>query len=174
MNFLEAFEDAYPELGADVFIAETARLIGSVTLGSQVNVWYGAVLRGDVGTIVVGARSNIQDLACVHMTGGVSNVLIGDDVTVGHGAIIHGAKVGDGALIGMGSILLDNAEIGPQTIIGAGALVTPNTKIPPRSLVLGNPGRVIRQLSDAELQTGKLGAEVYLGLSASYRKRPKP
>lgn len=171
MRSLEAFEQAFPQLGQDVFIADTARVIGKVTLGDQVNIWYGAVLRGDVGTIVVGARTNIQDLACLHMTGEVSNVLIGNDVTVGHGAIIHGATVRDGALIGMGSILLDNAEIGAESLIGAGAVVTPNTKIPPRSLVLGNPGRVVRQLNAAEMQSGKLGAEVYLGLSTSYRKR---
>ena len=104
MTQLVGFQGYQPQLGARVFIADTARVIGNVELGDDVNLWFGSVLRGDVGKITVGARSNVQDLACLHMTRDVSNVVIGTDVTIGHGAIIHGASVGDGCLIGMGSI----------------------------------------------------------------------
>ncbi len=169
MSRIISFEGHRPRLGLHVFVADTACVIGQVELGDEVSVWYGAVLRGDVGRIVVGARSNIQDLACLHMTGGVSHVHVGCDVTVGHGALVHGARVGDGALIGMGSILLDNAEIGEQSVVGAGAVVTPNTKIPPRSLVLGSPARVVRELSREDFEQGKVGARVYTDLAARFR-----
>jgi carbonic anhydrase/acetyltransferase-like protein (isoleucine patch superfamily) len=167
-NNLIAFEGHEPRLGSDVFIADSARIIGQVELGDQVNVWFGAVLRGDVGRIVIGARTNVQDLACLHMTTGISNVLIGADVTVGHAAVVHGAVVGDGTLIGMGSILLDNSEVGPESIVGAGALVTANTKLPPRSLILGSPARVVRQLSESEYREGRAGALGYLDLARRY------
>lgn len=166
---LIVFEGREPVLGRDVFIAETASVIGQVELGDEVSVWYGAVLRADVGSIVIGPKTNIQDLACLHMTTGISEVRIGAEVTVGHRALVHGARVGDGALIGMGSILLDNAEIGEESIIGAGALVTANTKIPPRSLVLGSPGRVIREVTPAERAQGRAGALEYAALARRFR-----
>ncbi len=170
MNRLVEFAGVRPRVGSGVFIADTARVIGKVELEDDVSIWYGAILRGDVGSIRVGQKSNIQDLACLHMTGGVSNVVVGAEVTVGHGAIIHGASVGDGALIGMGSILLDNAEIGAESIVGAGAVVTAGTKIPPRSLVLGSPARVVRTLSAGEYQQGRGGAFVYLELAQRFAK----
>ena len=168
MSQLVEFEGERPSVGSSVFIADTARVIGRVALEDGVSIWYGAVLRGDVGSIRVGRKSNIQDLACLHMTGGISNVVVGAECTVGHGAIIHGATVGDGVLIGMGSILLDNAEIGAESIVGAGALVTPGTKIPPRSLVLGSPARVVRELSPGEYQQGRGGAAVYQELAQRF------
>jgi carbonic anhydrase/acetyltransferase-like protein (isoleucine patch superfamily) len=171
MNPLEAFEGNTPSVGERVFIAETARIIGRVTLADDVNIWYGAVLRGDVGAIRIGARSNVQDLACLHMTDGVSNVEIGEDVTVGHGAIVHGAKVGDGALIGMGSLLLDNAEVGPEAVVAAGSLLTENMRVPPRTLVVGRPARVVRELSNDDRHRGRLGAAHYLDLVARYTQQ---
>jgi len=169
MTSLLSFEGHEPRLGQSVFIADSARVIGQVQLGDQVSIWFGAVLRGDVGAIEVGPRSNIQDLACLHMTGGVSHVSVGADVTIGHAALVHGASIADGCLIGMGSILLDNVEVGAESIIGAGALLTANTKIPPRSLVLGSPARVVRELTAAEYQQGRSGASDYTNLSARYR-----
>lgn len=166
-NILE-FRGHQPRIGAGTFIADSARVIGAVELGESVSIWFGAVLRGDVGSISIGPRSNVQDLACLHMTDGVSNVRIGANVTVGHGAIVHGAIVGDGCLIGMGSILLDNVVVGEECIIGAGALVTANKKIPPRSLVLGNPGRVVRELSEDELMQVRQSAPHYVELAAGY------
>jgi len=171
MSQLLEFQGQLPRLGARVFIADTARVIGNVELGDDVNLWFGSVLRGDVGKITVGARSNVQDLACLHMTRDVSNVVIGVDVTIGHGAIVHGASVGDGCLIGMGSVLLDNVELGAECIVGAGAVVTQNKRFPARSLVLGNPARVVRELSAEEYSAGRRGAESYLELVERYGSR---
>lgn len=169
MNQLVDFLGYRPRVGARVFIADTARVIGNVELGDDVSVWFGSVLRGDVGKITIGARSNVQDLACVHMTREVSNVVIGADVTIGHGAIVHGATVGDGCLIGMGSILLDNVELGSECIVGAGTMLTANKQFSPRSLVIGNPGRVVRELTEHEYTAGRRGAEGYLELVERYR-----
>lgn len=169
MSPLSSFDGHTPVLGQRVFVAEGARIIGRVTLADDVNVWYGAVLRGDVGSIRIGARTNIQDLACLHMTEGVSNVVIGEDVTVGHGAIVHGAKVGNGALIGMGSLLLDNVEVGDEAVVAAGSLLTQGTRVPPKTLVVGRPARVVRELDEKDRQQGRLGAEHYVELVARYR-----
>lgn len=158
-----------PQLGRDVFVADGAVIAGDVELGDQASVWYGAVLRGDVGFIRIGARSNVQDLACIHMTTGVSNTIVGEDVTIGHGAIIHGGIIGDRALIGMGSVILDNAEIGEEALIAAGAVVPPRMKVPPRVLVRGQPGRVIRELTAEETRLGLRGAEDYVKLAAKHR-----
>lgn len=172
MSSIESFAGHTPTLGERVFLANSARVIGRVTLGDDVNVWYGAVLRGDVGTIRIGARTNIQDLACLHMTEGVSSVEIGEDVTVGHGAIVHGAKVADAALIGMGSLLLDNVEVGAEAIVAAGSLLTQGTRVPPRTLVVGRPAKVVRELNEADRQQGRLGAIHYLELVKRYRGEP--
>lgn len=143
--------------------------MGDVHLGDGANVWYGSVLRGDVMPIRVGARTNIQDLTVVHVTSGEYPTHIGHDVTVGHRAIIHGCTVGDFCLIGMGAILLDGAEIGDYSLIGAGAVVTPGTKIPPGSLVLGSPGRVVRQVSDEEREGFVDSARHYVELARRHR-----
>lgn len=155
--------------GQDVYIAPTAVVLGDVELGDQVSIWYGAVLRGDVGSIRVGARSNLQDLCCVHMTEGISHSLIGCDVTVGHAAIIHGATVGNGALIGMGALLLDNAEVGEGALVAAGSLVTAGMKIPPRTLAVGRPARVVRELRPEEVQRGLASALHYVELAQRHR-----
>lgn len=158
-----------PQLGPDVFIADSAAVIGEVELGAAVSVWYGAVLRGDMGFIRVGARSNVQDLVCIHMTGDLSNTEIGEDVTIGHSAVIHGARIGDRALIGMGAILLDNVEIGEAALVAAGSVVPPRMRVPPRTLVRGQPARVVRELTDAEARLGLEGAEHYLELARRHR-----
>jgi carbonic anhydrase/acetyltransferase-like protein (isoleucine patch superfamily) len=127
------YEGVMPILGRDVFIAPGAYVIGRVTIGDESSVWFGSVLRGDVGAIVIGARSNVQDLSMIHMTGGVSTARIGDDVTVGHGVTLHGCDIGDRCLIGMGSIVLDGVKIGDDCVIAAGTLLTPRMVIPPGS-----------------------------------------
>lgn len=157
-----------PRYPASAFVAPGAVLIGDVELGEDASVWFGAVLRGDVGSIRIGARSNLQDLVCVHMTGGHSVTEIGREVTVGHGAILHGCTVGDRALVGMGATLLDLAVVGEGSVVAAGSLVPPRMVIPPRSLVRGNPARVVREVNEAEARLGIDGAEHYVESARQY------
>jgi len=158
-----------PRLGRDVFVAPNATLIGDVELGDEASVWFGCVLRGDIGSIRVGARTNVQDLVCMHLTDGVSVTTIGADVTIGHGAILHGCTVGDRCLIGMGSILLDNAVIGEGSLVAAGSLVPPRFVAPPRSLIRGNPAKIIREVTEDEGRLGIMGAEHYVEHARRYR-----
>jgi carbonic anhydrase/acetyltransferase-like protein (isoleucine patch superfamily) len=150
-----------PVLGRDVYIAQTAVVLGDVTLGDHSSVWYGAVLRGDIHRIEIGHHTNIQDLAVVHLADDFP-CLIGNWVTVGHSAIVHACTVGDETLVGMGACLLDGAVVGRQCLIGAKALVTPGTQIPDGSMVLGAPARVVRALSEAERGQLKLWAGKYV------------
>ncbi len=168
MNVL-AFGGKVPVIGEGVYLAPTAVVIGDVTIGEGSSVWFGTVVRGDVGWIRIGKRTNVQDLTMVHVTGGLANTTIGDEVTIGHRAILHGCVIEDGCLIGMGAIVMDEAVVGEGSLVGAGALVTPGTKIPPRSLVLGSPAKVIRPLRDEEARLGPHGVAVYLDLARSYR-----
>ncbi|MBK8252084.1 MAG: gamma carbonic anhydrase family protein [Polyangiaceae bacterium] len=164
------FRGKVPVIGRDVWIAPNATVIGEVELGDESNIWFGAVLRGDIGAIRIGARTNIQDLVCVHLTDGISSAIVGSDVTVGHGAILHGCVVGDRCLIGMGSILLDNAVIGEGSVIAAGSLIPPRMVIPPGSLVRGNPGKVIRPVTEDEAKMGPSGAEHYVRGARYFRE----
>jgi gamma-carbonic anhydrase len=161
-----------PRLGRDVFVAPNATLIGDVELGDEASVWFGCVLRGDIGSIRIGARTNVQDLVCMHLTDGVSVTVVGADVTIGHGAILHGCTVGDRCLIGMGSILLDNAVIGEGSLVAAGSLVPPRMVVPPRSLVRGNPAKVLREVTEDEGRLGIMGAEHYVEHARRYRLTP--
>ncbi|WP_437923952.1 gamma carbonic anhydrase family protein [Sorangium sp. So ce291] len=158
-----------PRLGRDVFLAPNATVIGDVELGDEASVWFGAVLRGDIGAIRVGPRTNVQDLACLHLTSGVSQTIIGADVTIGHGAILHGCLVGDGCLIGMGSILLDNVEIGEGSVVAAGAVVPPGKVFPPRSLVRGNPARLLGEVRPDQAELGRMGAASYVENARRFR-----
>jgi carbonic anhydrase/acetyltransferase-like protein (isoleucine patch superfamily) len=137
-----------PVLGRDAWVADTASVIGDVVLGDEASVWFGAAVRGDYMPIRIGARTNIQDNAVVHITHETAATTIGDDVTVGHGAIVHGATVGNLCLIGMGAIVLDGAVVGEGSFVAAGTLVTPGTLIAARSFVMGRPGKVVRQVDD--------------------------
>jgi carbonic anhydrase/acetyltransferase-like protein (isoleucine patch superfamily) len=139
------------------FVAENAAVMGDVTLGTDASVWFGCVLRGDDAPIRIGDRTNIQDLTMVHADPGVPYD-IGAEITVGHRAILHGKVIEDRCLIGMGAILLAGTVIGAESLIGAGTVVTENKVIPPRSLVLGMPGKIIRQLTDEEVETLILAA----------------
>ena len=154
-----------PKLGRGVYIARGAVVIGDVTLGAHSSVWYNAVLRGDINRIVVGHHSNIQDNAVLHLADDFGCIL-GNWVTVGHGAIVHACKIGDETLVGMGAVVLDGAVVGRQCLIGAKALVTSGTKIPAGSLVLGAPAKVVRKLSPEERAHLKWWAEKYVGNTA--------
>jgi carbonic anhydrase/acetyltransferase-like protein (isoleucine patch superfamily) len=169
MALILPYAGRLPRIEPGAWVAPNATLIGDVTLLEGASVWFGAVLRGDVGPIVVGRRSNIQDLVCVHATEDLSTTTIGDEVTVGHGAVIHGCRIGDGVLVGMGAIVLDNAEIGNESLLAAGALVTPRTVVAARSLVRGNPAKWVREVSDAEGRLGRDGAAHYVAKALAYR-----
>lgn len=159
------FLDVHPQFDESVFIAENATVIGDVTIGREASIWFGAVLRGDVHWIHVGARTNVQDGAIVHVTNATAPTWIGDDVTIGHGAIVHGCTLRGRALVGMGAVLLDHCDIGEDCLIGARALVTGRTKIPPRSLVIGSPARVVRTLTDEEVEMVRANAANYVRYS---------
>jgi carbonic anhydrase/acetyltransferase-like protein (isoleucine patch superfamily) len=133
----------------NAYIADTARVIGDVRLGESVNIWYGAAIRGDVAPVVIGDRSNVQDNAVIHCDHRYANV-IGSDVIIGHGAIVHGEFIGDNTLIGMGAIVLGRTRIGSGCVIGAGALVPPGLEVPDGSVVMGVPGKVVRPTNDAD------------------------
>ncbi len=136
-------------LSDDYFVAPNATLIGSVTLGHQVSIWFNAVLRGDNDEIIIGDRSNVQDGAILHTDPGL-RLAIGEDVTVGHKAMLHGCSVGNGSLIGINAVILNEAQIGANCLIGANTLIPEGKVIPEGSLVLGSPGKVVRQLTDPE------------------------
>lgn len=158
---LDRFLRKQPRLGEGVYLASTAVVLGDVTLGARSSVWYNAVLRGDINQIIVGACSNIQDNAVVHLADEFP-CIIGQWVTVGHSAIVHACTVEDECIIGMGATILDGAVIGAQSIIGANALVTQGTVIPPGSMVLGSPAKVKRPLTATERAGLKLWAEKYV------------
>ena len=159
-----------PVIGRDVFVAPNATLIGDVTLGDEASVWFGAVLRADIGKIRIGARTNLQDLVCVHLTDGLSWTLVGEDVTVGHGAILHGCTIGDGCLIGRGSILLDNVEIGAGSVVAAGSVVPPRMVVPPRSMVRGSPAKVLGEVKPEQAELGRSGAAHYVENARRFRE----
>lgn len=168
---IRPFKGKVPKIAASAFIADGVVIIGDVEIGEQASIWYNCVLRADVGMIRVGARSNVQDGSCLHMTSDLSHAIIGEEVTVGHNAIVHGATVHDGALIGMGSILLDNAVIGAESLIAAGSLVPPpRMQVPAHSMVRGQPGRVMRELNAEERLEGRRGALHYVELAAEHAK----
>lgn len=168
MAIVLPFRDVWPDIGRDVFLAPNATITGDVELADEVSIWFGAVIRGDAGSVRIGARTNIQDLVCIHMTTDISHTVIGADVTVGHGAIVHGAIVGDRCLVGMGSILLDNVVVGEEALVAAGAVLKPGTVVPPRTLAAGNPAKVMRDLTPEEAQLGIGGAQHYLERARVY------
>jgi carbonic anhydrase/acetyltransferase-like protein (isoleucine patch superfamily) len=158
-----------PKIAPDVFVADNATIIGDVVLGTRASVWFGAVLRGDVEKIRIGAGTNLQDLCVVHVDSGGFATVVGDDVTVGHRVILHGCKIGNHALVGMGSIVMNGAEIGDEVILGAGSLVSPGVRIPPGVLALGSPAKVKRQLTDEEKASIRDSGTRYAGYAAVYR-----
>ena len=149
-----------PRVDAEAWVAPTATIVGSVTIEAGASIWYGAVLRADNEPITIGARSNVQDNCAFHVD--VDRpVSLGEGVSVGHGAVVHGATIGDHVLVGMGAIVMNGAVIGEESMIAAGALVTEGMEVPPRSLVAGVPGKVRRELSGAEIENLHENARIY-------------
>jgi carbonic anhydrase/acetyltransferase-like protein (isoleucine patch superfamily) len=153
--------------GERVFIADKATVIGKVSLGNDVSVWFGAVIRADGDKVIIGDRTNIQDNAVIHVDPGFP-VTIGNDCIIGHLSIVHGACLGNHVLVGMHSTIMNGADIGDFCIIGANALITAGTKIPPYSLVMGAPAKVVKQLNDEQIEAIKQNAKRYVDLKNKY------
>ncbi len=160
------------QIHPSVYIAPGAQVIGDVTIGAESSVWFNAVVRGDSSSITIGERTNIQDLCVLHVDRGHS-LTIGDDVTVGHGAIVHGCTVGNRVLVGMGAIILNDAVIGDDCIIGAGALVTGGVTIPAGSLVLGSPAKVVRPVTEEQKRDTLANGAVYVRHAREYKSQNK-
>lgn len=158
-----------PRLDATAYVVESATVVGDVTIGAESSVWFGAVVRGDIERIRIGARTNVQDNATLHVVGGKFGTTLGDGVTVGHNAVVHGCTIEDGTLVGMGAIVLDGAVVGAESLVAAGALVPPGVVVPPRSLVLGSPGKVLRALTPDELDRIRTSAANYVEYAKRYR-----
>jgi gamma-carbonic anhydrase len=171
---LRPYRGQWPQLDATAFVDQSAQVIGDVAIGPESSVWMNCVVRGDVHRIRIGARSNIQDGTVVHVMRGTHATTVGDQVTIGHGALIHGCTIQDRVLIGMGAIVLNGAVIGSDSIVAAGALVTEGTSIPPRSLVMGSPGKVRRSLDDDEVASILDYAARYVGYRLDYMEDPAP
>jgi len=164
-----SYNEHTPRVHESVFVAPGAYLIGDITIGEQSTVWFNAVLRGDEDAIVIGKRCSIQDNATIHLFEG-SPVVIEDDVTVGHNVILHGCKVGKRSIIGMGSTILDGVEIGEECIIGANTLIPSGKKIPPRSLVVGSPGKVVREIGDKDVELINLSINTYVQKGIEFKE----
>ena len=156
-----------PHIASDVYVADDATIVANVVIGAEASIWHQVVLRGDVAEIVIGAQSNVQDGAVVHVADGLP-VVLGRLVTVGHKAIVHACTIEDEVLVGMGAIILDGAHVGARSIIGANATVKQGMAIPPGSLVLGTPAKVVRELSAEEQDAVKMWALRYVRLSREY------
>lgn len=161
--------DKVPQLAPTVWVAPNATIVGDVHLAENVSIWWNAVLRGDNDPIIIGENTNIQDGSVLHTDEGIP-LTLGRDITVGHKVMMHGCTVGDGALIGMGSILLNGAVIGKHCLIGAGTLIPEGKVIPERSLVVGSPGRVIRELSDEQVARMVASAQHYVRNARRYQQ----
>jgi len=168
----ERMDELVPKTAPSAYIHPTAVLAGSVEIGENVSIWPCAVLRGDIANIMVGDNSNIQDNACVHVNYNAP-AIIGRGVTVGHGAVVHGSKIGDNCLIGMNAVVLES-EIGPNCLIGAGAVVTAGKNIPAGSLVMGVPAKVIRELTEDEINSMLQNARDYVKLGQFYKDKAEP
>lgn len=156
-----------PAISKNVFIAEGAKIIGKVSIGEHSSIWFNSVLRGDVDTITVGQRTNIQDLSIIHPNSGCP-VTIEDNVSVGHACVLHGCTIRTGCLIGMGAIILNGAEIGENCLVGAGSLVPERKVFPPGSLILGSPAKVVRALTPEEIQSMHAPVERYTKRGQEY------
>lgn len=163
-----SFKGIIPKIAADVFIAPGAKIIGNVEIKEGASVWPNAVIRGDMAPITIGKETNIQDNSTLHVDD-EHPLIIGDQVTIGHNAILHGCKVGDNALIGMGAIISNGAVIGKESLIGAGTLIPPKKEIPPHSLVVGSPGQVKRKLTSEEIAELKKSAATYAKKAQVYQ-----
>jgi len=166
------FDGKKPDIHPSCYVAPNATIIGDVTLGEESSVWPNAVIRGDVNKISIGARTSVQDNCVIHATRETPTI-IGDEVIMGHGAILHACTIGKHVLIGMGAKVLDEASLGDWIIVAAGSVVTEKAVIPSKSLVVGVPAKVIKSLSSQHMERIKLGAEAYVDLSREYKNAAK-
>jgi carbonic anhydrase/acetyltransferase-like protein (isoleucine patch superfamily) len=164
-----SYQGKTPQIHTSAYVAEGVKMIGDVIIGEQCSIWFNTVLRGDLAPIRIGNRSNIQDGSIGHVNMN-QPLIVDEDVSVGHGAIIHGCSIGKGTLVGMGAIVLNGAEIGEYALVGAGSLVTENKKIPPYTLVMGTPARVVRELTEQDLARMKRTTESYVQKTKEYRQ----
>lgn len=162
------FNGVAPSINENAYVSESVDIIGDVKVEENVSIWFGARLRADMNKIVIGANSNIQENAVVHVDI-ESPVIIGENVTIGHSAIIHGCNINNNVLVGMGSIILNNAKISKNSIVGAGALVTQGKEFEEGVLILGNPAKAVRKLSEEEIKSIKRSADNYVALSKKYK-----
>lgn len=157
-----------PRIASTAWVAPSADVVGDVEIGPDSSVWYGAVARGDVFPIRIGARTNVQDHCVLHVTHERYATVLHDDITIGHRVVLHGCTVGSGALVGIGAIVLDEAVIGEGALVAAGALVTPGTKVPPGMVAMGSPARVVREVTDAEREWMRESAQIYVRLAKEH------
>lgn len=165
---VRSYKGATPRLGARVFLAETAAVVGDVVLGDDVSIWYSSVVRGDCCWIRIGARSNVQDNCTLHVTRDTGPLVLEEEVTLGHNAVVHACTIRKGALIGMNATVLDNADVGESALVAAGAVVLPGTVVPPRTLWAGNPARQKRLLTPEEVEGLRTYWLNYIGYKAEY------
>ena len=170
---LLSYQGRAPQVHPSAYVQASAQVIGDVVIGPASSVWFNAVVRGDVHPVRIGARSNLQDNVTVHVTAGRWPTIVGDDVTVAHAVILHGCRIGNRSLIGMGAIVMDGVEIGDDCLVAAGALVTPGTKILPGFLVMGRPATATRPLRADEIASLRQSAASYVEHAASYREEEK-
>jgi carbonic anhydrase/acetyltransferase-like protein (isoleucine patch superfamily) len=170
---IRSFRGIHPQIHPTAFIAESAQVIGDVQVGEQASIWFGTVARGDMFYIRIGDRSNVQDNCVLHTRTGEKPTILEDEVTVGHSVTLHGCYVEKGSLIGIGSIVLDDARVGAQSLVAAGSLISPGTIIPPRSLVMGMPARVKRPLTEEEVASLAKYWQNYVEYSAYYLNEKK-
>jgi gamma-carbonic anhydrase len=168
---IHSYQGKTPKLHPTVFTVDSAEIIGDVVIDKDSSIWYNAVIRGDVNYIRIGERTNIQDGCILHVRQGTYPLIVGSNITVGHGAILHACTVKDSCLIGMGAIVLDNAQIGSYTIIGAGAVVRNNTIVPDGVLVAGVPGKIMRELTKEERESIDASARDYAEYAKLYRQQ---
>lgn len=164
-----SYEKFTPRIHPTAWVHPSAELLGDVLLHEEASVWPTCVLRGDCGTITIGARSNLQDGTICHATGGVSTTTVGVECTIGHRVILHGCTVGDHCLVGMGSTVLDNVQLGEWCFVAAGSLIPPGKVFEPRSFILGSPAKRVREINERDAEAIVAASKVYLGLMASYR-----
>jgi carbonic anhydrase/acetyltransferase-like protein (isoleucine patch superfamily) len=167
---LRAFKGQSPRVDATAYVDDSAQVIGDVHIGAESSIWMNVVIRGDVNHIRIGKRTNIQDLTMVHVMRDVHPTSIGDEVTVGHSAVVHGVTIEDRVLIGMGAVLLNGVHVEADCVVAAGTLLTEGTRIPARSLVMGRPGKVRRPLTDMEIAEIRWYADNYVNYRLDYSK----
>ena len=167
---LRTFKNIIPKVDRSAYVDQSAQVIGDVHIGAESSVWMNVVIRGDVNHIRIGKRTNIQDLTMVHVMRETHPTIIGDEVTVGHSAVVHGTTIEDRVLIGMGAVLLNGVHIESDCVIAAGTLLTEGTRIPARSLVMGRPGKVKRQLTDEEVAEIRWYSDNYVNYRLDYSK----